>query len=140
MSVEKEKLDYIICGGGASGLLLLQALTQDSFFSNKKILLIEREFKKSNDRTWSFWEEPNGDFDDLLYKKWNEANFVGPKNKIEKEARDVQWDISDFRVIDVSEEEADPPLSASVHLSDPPPCRDSCRHSEGKGRGQGQGQ
>ena len=31
--------------------------------------------------------------------------FVGPKNKIEKEARDVQWDISDFRVIDVSEEE-----------------------------------
>ena len=81
MSVEKEKLDYIICGGGASGLLLLQALTQDSFFSNKKILLIEREFKKSNDRTWSFWEEPNGDFDDLLYKKWNEANFVGPKNK-----------------------------------------------------------
>jgi phosphate acetyltransferase len=34
-----------------------------------------------------------------------EPIFVGPKNKIEKEARDVQWDISDFRVIDVSEEE-----------------------------------
>ena len=34
-----------------------------------------------------------------------EPIFVGPKNKIEKEARDMQWDISDFRVIDVSEEE-----------------------------------
>ena len=81
MNVKEEKLDYIICGGGASGLLLLQALTQDTFFSNKKILLIEKEIKNSNDRTWSFWEQSKGSFDDLIIKKWNYASFVGPDFK-----------------------------------------------------------
>ena len=81
MNVKKEKLDYIICGGGASGLLLLNALTEDAFFSKKKILLIEKELKNSNDRTWSFWESSEGNFDDLLSKRWSEASFIGPKNK-----------------------------------------------------------
>ena len=41
-----------------------------------------------------------------------EPIFVGPKNKIEKEARDLQWDISDFRIIDESEEEEAGDISA----------------------------
>ena len=41
-----------------------------------------------------------------------EPIFVGPKNKIQKEARDLQWDISDFRIIDVSEEEEAGDISA----------------------------
>ena len=43
-----------------------------------------------------------------------EPIFVGPKNKIEKEARGLQWDISDFRIIDVSEEEAAGDISAAL--------------------------
>lgn len=81
MILKEEKLDYIICGGGASGLLLLKALNQDAYFSDKKILLIERNPKNSNDRTWSFWEESKGSFDGLLTKKWDEALFIGPDNK-----------------------------------------------------------
>jgi len=79
--LKEEKLDYIICGGGASGLLLLKALNQDAYFSDKKILLIESNPKNSNDRTWSFWEESKGSFDGLLTKKWDEALFIGPNNK-----------------------------------------------------------
>ena len=30
-----EKYDYIICGGGATGLLLSHSLISDSFFDNK---------------------------------------------------------------------------------------------------------
>ena len=41
-----------------------------------------------------------------------EPIFVGPKNKIQKEARDLQWDISDFRIIDVSEEQEASDISA----------------------------
>ena len=41
-----------------------------------------------------------------------EPIFVGPKNKIQKESRDLQWDISDFRIIDVSEEEEAGDISA----------------------------
>ena len=81
MILKEEKLDYIICGGGASGLLLLKALNQDAYFSDKKILLIESNPKNSNDRTWSFWEESKGSFDGLLTKKWDEALFIGPNNK-----------------------------------------------------------
>lgn len=81
MTVIKEKLDYIICGGGASGLLLLKALKEDSYFSEKKILLIEKNLKNSNDRTWSFWEKSGGDFDELLAAKWDQATFIGPENK-----------------------------------------------------------
>lgn len=52
--MKKQVFDYIICGGGASGLLLVNALLEDRYFDNKRILLIERETKNSNDRTWCF--------------------------------------------------------------------------------------
>ena len=40
-----EKYDYIICGGGATGLLLSHSLISDTFFDNKKVLVIEKEIK-----------------------------------------------------------------------------------------------
>ena len=40
--MEKQVFDYIICGGGASGLLLANALLEDPHFKAKKILLIEK--------------------------------------------------------------------------------------------------
>ena len=67
--------DYIICGAGASGLILVSSMINDKYFSNKKILLIEKENKNLNDRTWSFWEEKNGKFDELLSKSWSFAKF-----------------------------------------------------------------
>ena len=67
--------DFIICGGGASGLLLLKALREDPFFNDLSILLIEKEIKNTNDRTWSYWETTGGLFDSLLTKKWSKAQF-----------------------------------------------------------------
>ena len=73
--MDKNCFDYIICGGGASGLLLAQQLIADPFFSDKDILLIEKENKNQNDRTWCFWEPKGGKFDALLYHKWELGNF-----------------------------------------------------------------
>jgi len=67
--MKETSFDFIICGGGASGLLLLDALRKDSFFDDYRILLLEKEIKNSNDRTWCFWETPQGPFDELLTKK-----------------------------------------------------------------------
>ncbi|UOB15976.1 lycopene cyclase family protein [Abyssalbus ytuae] len=67
--------DYIITGGGASGLLLAHRFASDPFFAEKSILIIEKEEKNSNDRTWCFWEAPNGEFDFLVHKKWDEGIF-----------------------------------------------------------------
>ncbi len=73
--MDKNIYDYIICGAGASGLILANSMLNDKYFSNKKILLIEKENKNLNDRTWSFWEEKNGKFDDLVSKSWSIAKF-----------------------------------------------------------------
>ena len=73
--MEKQIFDYIICGGGASGLLLLDALSGDSYFNTPSILLIEQEVKNSNDRTWCFWEKGTGKWDSLVKHQWQYGSF-----------------------------------------------------------------
>ena len=89
--MKKEEFDYIICGGGAAGLLLLKAMRADEFFIAKKILLIEKELKNSDDRTWSFWETGDGNFNDLLAKKWNHATFIAPQKRQDFELTPYQY-------------------------------------------------
>ena len=69
--------DYIIIGAGAAGLSLANAMGKDSFFSKKSILLLDKNAKRTNDRTWCFWEKGEGDFDDILHKKWSSIQFAG---------------------------------------------------------------
>lgn len=40
-------------------------------FLNKEILLIDREPKNKNDRTWCFWEKENGFFQPIVYHQWS---------------------------------------------------------------------
>ncbi|MEO9480838.1 MAG: lycopene cyclase family protein [Maribacter dokdonensis] len=71
------EFDYIIIGAGASGLLLADAMANDSFFDQKKILLLDKVLKNSNDRTWCFWEKSNGQFEEIIHKRWNSIHFQG---------------------------------------------------------------
>jgi len=73
--------DYIIIGAGAAGLLLADALGRDNFFSDKSILLVDKDAKQTNDRTWCFWEKGTGEFDTLLHKKWDTIYFGGVSYK-----------------------------------------------------------
>lgn len=68
--------DYIIIGAGAAGLLLADALGKDEFFASKSILVLDRDDKTRNDRTWCFWERGKGPFDALVHKTWNHI-YVG---------------------------------------------------------------
>jgi len=67
--------DYIITGSGASGLMLAYRMANDSFFDNSSILIIDREKKNSDDRTWCFCENGKGEWDDLLHKSWDKIVF-----------------------------------------------------------------
>ena len=69
--------DYIIIGSGASGLLLADTMARDSFFNEKTILLLDKDQKKNNDRTWCFWEKGEGRFEDIVHKKWPKIYFAG---------------------------------------------------------------
>jgi len=69
--------DIIIVGAGAAGLLLADALGRDPYFSTYSVLLLEKESKKANDRTWCFWEKGSGSFDTLLHASWKQLHFKG---------------------------------------------------------------
>jgi len=70
-----EKFDYIICGAGASGLLLSNAFISDKFFNDKKILIIERENKNVNDKTFGFWNDKESVLDEMVFKEWEFAEY-----------------------------------------------------------------
>jgi len=70
-----KQYDYIILGAGASGLLIAYRMSQDSYFDDKAILIIDQVKDKGNDRTWCYWEEGIGEWDDLLTKSWPKVFF-----------------------------------------------------------------
>ena len=51
--------------------MLSYRMANDSFFDNSSILIIDREKKNYDDRTWCFWENGKGEWDDLLHKSWD---------------------------------------------------------------------
>lgn len=65
--------DYIFLGTGCASLSIIMRMIQSDKFSEKKILIIDRETKTKNDRTWCFWEQQPGFFEDIVYHKWNEV-------------------------------------------------------------------
>lgn len=77
---ENNIYDYIICGGGMSGLSLAYQLSI-SKLSDKKILIIDPERKAKNDRTWAFWEKNDNPFDQILFKKWEKVKIVDSHKK-----------------------------------------------------------
>ena len=72
-----ESFDFIIIGAGAAGLMLGKSITEDPFYRDKKILLLDKDTKTQNDRTWCFWEKGPGEFDSLLTHSWNSIVFKG---------------------------------------------------------------
>ena len=72
----RQSFDYIICGAGASGLLLANSMIEDNFFRDKKILLIEKDNKSINDRTWGFWDNKVNVLDSIIFKSWDNAEFI----------------------------------------------------------------
>ena len=88
---KKNHFDYIICGGGASGLLLAFRICNDPFFANKSILLIEKEHKDSNDRTWCFWESNEGDLEQIIHKTWNQSFFASKDFRLDFNLNPYQY-------------------------------------------------
>lgn len=63
--------DYIIAGAGAAGLSLALQLAKNGITQHKTVLLVDRDEKNSNDRTWCFWEKETGPFEPVVYKRWD---------------------------------------------------------------------
>lgn len=76
-----QKFDYIFAGFGLSGMSLLYELSKDKHFEQKSVLVIDRDAKETNDRTWSFWHSEPHDFFHLAKKTWKKGWFYAQDGK-----------------------------------------------------------
>jgi lycopene beta-cyclase len=66
---------YIFTGSGLSALMTVYEMILSGKFKDKTILLLDEDPKKSNDRTWCFWDNST-QFDEIVSKKWDIALFA----------------------------------------------------------------
>lgn len=52
-------------------------MIQSGQFNDKRILLVDKEEKKNNDRTWCFWETTPGPFELIVHHRWDKTWFHG---------------------------------------------------------------
>lgn len=71
----EKQFDYIIVGAGCAGLSLAYSMSIEAFFDDKKILIVDKEQKTKQDRTWSFWDKHSNLFDEVVHHKWHYLNF-----------------------------------------------------------------
>ena len=68
--------DYAIIGAGAAGLHIALAMSDESWFEDKKILILEKDHKNSNDKTWCYWEKGEGKWDSIIKHSWRSGKFI----------------------------------------------------------------
>lgn len=50
-------------------------MMQHHFFDDKEILVIDNAPKDKNDRTWCFWEQQPGAFEEIVHHRWKQIDF-----------------------------------------------------------------
>ena len=76
MKVSDNTYDIVFAGGGAAAMMLLYQLVKLREFQSQRILVIDRQLKKGNDRTWSFWTNEETEFDEIACKTWKNVRFT----------------------------------------------------------------
>lgn len=73
--MKNKRFDYIIAGAGAAGLTLAYLLKglEDK---KKSILILDKDAKSTNDRTWCFWEKDLNLLEDLVFKSWSQIRIA----------------------------------------------------------------
>jgi lycopene beta-cyclase len=81
----------VIAGAGCAGLSLLVRLLHSGQFNTKRILLIDKGPKQSNDRTWCYWEKEKGYYENLVFKRWDRIAFYGKDYSTEDTIEPYQY-------------------------------------------------
>jgi len=83
------RYDFAILGGGAAGLSLALALVR-SPLKDRSILIVEKDAKDTNDRTWCFWEDAPSALDRI-------ATHIWPHLRFRAETWERTFELSPFR-------------------------------------------
>jgi lycopene beta-cyclase len=76
LQTKMKHYDYIFTGSGLAALMTVYKMAQSEAFKEKSILLLDENSKKTNDRTWCFWQIQKGDWEPSISKKWESALFA----------------------------------------------------------------
>ncbi len=82
---------YIFTGTGLAALMTVCKMVQSGKFKDKTILLLDENPKKTNDRTWCFWEEKKSIWEATVSKKWDSALFANEDFRRNLELQPYQY-------------------------------------------------
>jgi lycopene beta-cyclase len=71
-----QPFDFIFAGAGAAGLSLAYKIVH-SPLAEARILILDRDAKRSNDRTWCFWSRHPLAVDVMVSHQWEQLTFIG---------------------------------------------------------------
>lgn len=91
MTNTDNRYDLIFAGGGAAAMMLLYKLMKLPDFQQKKILVVDRQIKKGNERTWSFWTSQATDFDNIVHKSWPNIQFTSTHTDVTERLQKLSY-------------------------------------------------
>ncbi len=90
-----KEFDYIIIGGGCSGLSLAYELNLHHKLKDKTLAIIEPRDNYSKDKTWSFWKIFSHNFEDCVKKSWNNFTINIPNHTKYLECKNTPYQTID---------------------------------------------
>lgn len=76
--------DFIIAGAGCAGLSLVYHLSKT--LPTAKILILDAHDLGEKEKTWCYWSETPLDLPCNIHTYWNQVEFIGPDQKIQKQS------------------------------------------------------
>jgi lycopene beta-cyclase len=67
--------DYIIAGCGGAGLSLALHMSESKRLRNKRVLLLDADERKTNDRTWCFWTDQAPPYPHIQQTSWQQVQM-----------------------------------------------------------------
>ncbi|OXB06522.1 lycopene cyclase family protein [Flavobacterium pectinovorum] len=90
-SSQIKHFDYIFTGTGLAALMTVYKMVLSGNFADKSILLLDENQKKTNDRTWCFWEKEESVWNSVISKKWDLALFANENFKRDLALKPYQY-------------------------------------------------
>lgn len=94
--MQSENFDIIVAGSGMAGLSLVYRALKERVWVDERILIIDRDRKDKNDRTWCFWQKENdySPFQDVICSSWkNLSCFTNSGKQITLQRGDYAYNM-----------------------------------------------